>query len=112
MWQTIFYFVLKVSVGVVFAAWIENMRKTKKNKKMSNRQFDYLDSECQELILENMVALAKQYETIEETGDSIELLATDFGQSYLLTVSDFLLIDVENVVEWGGPRPPKPPRIE
>jgi hypothetical protein len=111
VWQAILTFIIKVTVGVMLTTLIEFKMRKKKNKNMS-RQFDNLSNGCREAILTDMVALAKQYETIEETGDDIELLATDFGQVYLLTVEDFLAINVEMVVEWVGPRPQKPPRIE
>lgn len=76
-----------------------------------SRQFDLKSSACQEGILTDMVALAKAYEAEENTGDDIELLACDFGQTYMLDVADFGLINISSVVAWSGPRPTKPPRI-
>lgn len=76
------------------------------------RQFDNLSSTCQIAVLTDMVALAKAYESIHSTGDSIAQLAVDFGQTYLLTLADFSSINISQVTEWVGPMPNKPPRIQ
>lgn len=92
------------------ATFIQTKVKKKKRRKM-NRQFDLLTMDCKIDILENMAALAMAYESENNTGDSIELLACDYGQVYLLELADFELIEMATVVSWGGPKPPKPPRI-
>lgn len=98
----------KILVGVIVASWGFK----KKTRKMS-RQIDDPNktATCRNGILTDMVALAKAYEALHSTGDSIELLACDFGQSYALVVADFTAINVASVTAWVGPIPPKPPRI-
>lgn len=107
MWQGILYFISKIILGVVVAAW--GYEKSKKKKYM--RQIDNLAPACQGAILYDMVALAKAYEAVHNTGDTFEELACDFGQTYMLTLADFGGINISNVVSWVGPIPPKPPRI-
>jgi hypothetical protein len=105
VWQTLITFIIKLAVGVLFATFIE----FKKNKM---RQFDNLSATCQTAVLTDMVALAKAYESVHSTGDSIAQLAVDFGQTYLLTLADFNSINISQVTEWVGPMPNKPPRIQ
>lgn len=110
MWQSIAYYIAKIFISVIVASWA--YQKPKKIKYMRQIDDPNKGATCRNGILTDMVALAKAYEAAENTGDSIEQLACDFGQSYMLTLADFNAINVETVVSWVGPIPPKPPRIE
>lgn len=110
MWQGILYFISKIIIGVVVAAWGYN--KTKIKNKNIMRQIDNLAPACRNAVLTDMVALAKAYEIIHTTGDSIPQLACDFGQTYLLTLSDFESLNLTAIDSWVGPLPPRPPRIQ
>jgi hypothetical protein len=100
---------MKVAVGVLFATFIEFKIKNKMSRQIDDPN---KGTTCRQGILVDMIALAKAYEAEENTGDDIELLACDFGQVYMLTVTDFAGVNIEQVTSWTGPRPQKPPRIE